>query len=981
MKLTKTKLIVLAVVIVVIAAIIILPGLLSADNYEEKYAGYDLSTEVEGLGRGNTYTKYMQTYADMRLGTSEVVIDCVNNLSQSTNTENRAECDGVSNVLYCADDSFAEWKFNVPQEGMYNIIVDYYTVESRGVPVERTLKINGEVPFVGADQLTFDRIFTDDGEKTTDNRGNEIRPSQIEYYRWQKQYIKDYLGYIVKPYQFYFKQGENTLSLEAVNEPVILKNITISPITEDCSYEEYSSRYAGRVDSDDAKNTIIKINGEDADYRSDASLYAKYDKSVANTDPSSLTAIKLNYIGGEGWKVPGQWIEWEFNVPYSGYYRITLKARQGYQRGGISCRSFYLDGEIPFEDCEVVQFEYSNDWEMLTLSDENDEPFWFYLTEGMHSIRLEATLGDMGTILEELTDSVYRMNQMYRELLVVTGAQPDTFRDYKIEQSYPEVIEGMDLEYRRLYKIVDETVAVTGQKSDKIANALTLAIQMERFMDDYRDITKQFATYKNNISALGTSMNEMTESKLDIDYILVQGTNTDDVSDSTNFIKNLWHDIKSFFVSFFYDYNAVGDVYDDDDDDVINVWLLAGRDQNEVMKKMVDDDFTPKTGIKVNVQVVGAESLLNAVMADRGPDVVLAAGAQLPVDYALRNAAEDLTQFEGLDEVLSQYPESSYTSYKFEDGIYGLPETLNYNVMFYRKDILDELGLEVPQTWDELIDMLPTILGNNMQVALPTVERLINNVQNPDLSLYFTLVEQRGGEFYDEAGSKILIDNNEGVEAFEMFTSLFSDYGLPLVYDFPTRFRSGEMPIGITDYSTYNTLVVSAPEIKGLWDFCEIPGTVRTDENGNEYIDRTVHCWGTCSMMIATDDETVKQNSWEFLKWWADKDTHVRYGRELEAVMGSSARYATANLEAFKEYPWSAKQVEILDNQRSWTKGFREIAGGYYTSRHITNAARKVTNQKEDPREVLLDYVRTINEEIEKKRAEYNLPNPSERSE
>lgn len=58
----------------------------------------------------------------------------------------------------------------------------------------------------------------------------------------------------------------------------------------------------------------------------------------------------------------------------------------------------------------------------------------------------------------------------------------------------------------------------------------------------------------------------------------------------------------------------------------------------------------------------------------------------------------------------------------------------------------------------------------------------------------------------------------------------------------------------------------------------------------------------------------------------------------------------------------------------TWAVGFREVAGGYYTTRHMTNAVRKVTNDKTDPRETLLDYARTINEEINKKRLEFGLP-------
>ena len=182
------------------------------------------------------------------------------------------------------------------------------------------------------------------------------------------------------------------------------------------------------------------------------------------------------------------------------------------------------------------------------------------------------------------------------------------------------------------------------------------------------------------------------------------------------------------------------------------------------------------------------------------------------------------------------------------------------------------------------------------------------------------------------------------------------------------------MPIGVYDYTTYNTLMVSAPEIRGLWDFTLIPGTIRQDESGNLYVDHSVHSQGTSCMMIATDDEKLKSSCWEFMKWWISTDSQVRFGREIESVLGSSARYATANINAFKQLAWSAEQIETLYEARTWTVGYREIAGGYYTNWHMTNAIRKVINNKTDARETLLNYTRTINEEIKKKRTEFGLP-------
>jgi hypothetical protein len=94
----------------------------------------------------------------------------------------------------------------------------------------------------------------------------------------------------------------------------------------------------------------------------------------------------------------------------------------------------------------------------------------------------------------------------------------------------------------------------------------------------------------------------------------------------------------------------------------------------------------------------------------------------------------------------------------------------------------------------------------------------------------------------------------------------------------------------------------------------------------------------------------------------------------MESILGASARYQTANRDALRQLAWSNKQLAVLEAQMAQTHGFPEIAGGYSTTRHITNAIRRVITTKEDVRETLLNYARTINEEIKIKRREFNLP-------
>ena len=969
----------------IIAAVVVVGVLMSlrgVEDFHEKYEGCDLTADVEGMERTGTYTLYLLDHADAVRSAQSVEVDLFDYTAEG-DAEEYKNYEGVDRALYTGTGSLVTWEVNVPETGFYNIYMEYLIPESRGVAAERAVYINGEIPFDDARNISFTRIWTDGGDVRVDNQGNEIRPTQTEVYDWQTSWFRDDMGYITEPYCFYLEKGVNRIGLGAENEPVVVKKLVVSAVQDLDTYEEYLAKQPSGNASEAAANYMQVIQGEDSTIRSESSLYGKYDRWSATNQANCYTSTVLNYVGGDAWRSAGQWIEWDFEVPEDGYYNIMVKGRQNYSRGSVSNRSVYIDGEIPFSEMKEVSFDYSNDWNCMTLADEEGTPYQFYLTAGVHTFRLEASLGGLGSILEELEDSTYRLNQIYRKILVYTGATPDQYRDYRIEVNYPEIMEAMDLESKRLFKIVDEMVAYSGQKADQIATAQTVAQQLERFCKKPNKITLEFTTFKDNITALGTASLNMSETKLDVDYLVVSGTGAEPKKEKANVFQKLWHEVKSFVASFTVDYNAVGDVYDEkDSSEVVKVWVLTGRDQGTILKSMVDDSFTPNTGVKVNVEIVAADALLNAVLAGRGPNVVLSVGADQPVNYALRNAVEDITQFADYQEVLKPYTPSSYEQYSLDGHIYAIPETQTFNVMFYRKDVLEELELDVPNTWQELIEMLPTIQGSNLSVGIPTAAgssgaasastAVASNA--PDLSLYFTLLYQYGGDLYNEQGSKTTVDNEAGVKAFDDYTRYFNDYGLPTIYDFVSRFRSGEMPIGVSAYSTYNTLMVSAPEIRGLWDFTLIPGTERVDEDGNTYLDRSDFISGSATMMIATDNEELRRNSWEFMKWWADSDTQVRFGREIEALLGSSARYATANRDAFSQLAWSYDDIQVLNEQWEQTVGIREVPGGYYTGRHLANAVRKVLNDKDDARETIIDYSIKIDEELTKKRKEFGLP-------
>ena len=945
--------------LVLIALFFILTGR-GQENFSAKYAGVDLSGA--SLGRTNTYSRYLERYAHIPPGGTDIPLD----IFAWTAAEGVSVLDNFEGgrVLNTGEQGFIEYTVRLAQAGLYCLYIEYYPLESRGINIERSLKINGETPFLGADRLLLYRVWGDaSGERRFDNQGNEIRPAQIEKPRWENVWLSDSQGYFAEPYRFYFQAGANTVRLEGINEPAAIRALSLKAPSGGRTYTEYIAEF--NRDAYRNADTVFmrKIQGEDALNRSDPSLYPIYDRSSGTTEPPSVARIRLNMIGGESWRTAGQWIEWEFDVPESGMYRFTVKGRQNYNRGFVSNRSVLIDGVVPCAELAAVPFRYNNKWRLLTLADGEGE-LLFPLQAGSHSFRLQATLGELGEMLNVMEESVFRLNGIYRKILVLTGPEPDIFRDYRVDFVYPEIITAMELESKILYKLVDDLTAYSGERGAQTAVALTLARQLELFVNRPDRIPRTMINFKQNISALGDSLLALAQSQLDVDYIVISAADARIPRVRENFFVGASHEIRSFFASFFVDYTNLGDVYGTGDN-VVSVWMLAGRDQSTIIKAMIDDTFTPQTGIRVNVKLVAPDAVMPAVVAGTGPDAALTVPQPDPVNYAIRKAAVDLSKLDGYDEITAQFSPTVLIPFEYSGGVYGLPETQYFHVMFYRKDIFEELNIDIPQTWDDFINILPIIQKNNMNAGIPSVA----TTEQPkiDFSNFMAHLYQRGGTFYNADGSRSMLDSAIAIEAFDVYTKFFTHYKTPKVFDFVNRFRTGEMPIGFADYTTFNTLEVFAPEIRGLWGFGLMPG-LRQEDGG---INRSVPT-GTLASMIFSNAKNPEL-AWEFLKWWVSADTQLRFGRELESVMGAAARYPTANYDAFRRLPWGYEQMAVLDEQRSWTVGTPEVPGGYFVSRHIINATRRILNEGEDTRETMLDYCLTINDELRKKRQEFGL--------
>jgi maltose-binding protein MalE len=1044
-------------------------------------------SDVSEILNAISYAKYRDSIPSKNVGNAEVTLDIFNYKYEysgsAPSTDITKDYNGEENTLYIPDKGTVTWSFQIPEGGTgnYTIEIEYCHASNKANSIERIFYINGEVPFSEARSIVLSKVweyqyltnekgeivYNENGQPMfeTDNNGNDVRPTvgivSDPNKKWVTYAISDSNGYEIHPFQFYFEAGENTISMESQREPVIIKSIKLVPYKDLPSYESYVqqilNKVGGTLESNRVTEQMIKdainkgsiiIEAEAPDRVSAVTMYPVYDRTSSITSgvtgPQSAMVTKYNTAGKEQWQNVGEWMSYEIEVPESGYYSIAVRYKQALLSGMYVSRKVYIDGELPFAEAANCRFPYSNAWETCYLNDGTTE-FEFYLEKGTHEIKLEATLGEMGEQIKKVSESLSNINNCYLEIIKLTGTNPDTNRSYGFTRVMPDVLKVMLLEAQNLESVYNYLVAVNkaqdggtgeGEKTSTIKQVYQL---LEKMATNEGEIPGNLATLKSQIGSLGTWINSAKTQPLQVDYYQLQSIEEDLPKADSNFFQALWFEIKLFFASF------VGNNYDEQKttaenvDEVIEVWVVTGRDQAQIIRNLIENDFTPDTNIGVNIKLIAGGTLLPSIIAGVGPEVSLMEASTTIIDYALRNAIKPLNEYinddiatydpaSGKDNILEVFPKAAFeplTLYNFgygdgyewaeedlylwRDGInyaidaegadgktnqkygygwqqkdsdgnvkrsgielYALPDSLTFSMMFYRKDVLTSLEIELPDTWDDMLSILPILQYNNMEIG----------IQNDA----YTFMYQNGNEAYSNNGMTINFDSKGVLNSFEQMCNYYTQYSLPYTYDFANRFRTGEMPIGISAYTTCNQLSVFASELSGLWTFVRLPGQVVLDENGETLyeedgitpqINRKAMAAVTGCVMIDNGNSEAQQKkdkaAWEYMRWYTGSEFQADYSNEIVSILGIAARPATANQLALEDLPWTAEEKNNILEQFRSLEAVPNHPGAYYLARYVSFAFLAAYNEGEDASDALLSYVSTINSELTRRRKEFGM--------
>lgn len=864
--------------------------------------------------------------------------------------------------------SEGEMSVYAPVDAQYEIWLSYVNTTTSTLPTEMTVAIDGEILCAEMQRVKLNSLWVDDGVFPTDRYGNEIATTPYQAEGTLEAPICDSTYRTAEPMLFELTAGTHVLNFYIQDGGMQLNAVTLkAPVA-------VPEKQTGDASGD----AIIVIEAEQIASRNESSIRGAGEFN-ARLSPYSNDYRKINFLDGASFDEAGDMVTWSFTVEESGWYYLGAYYRQNARADFPTYVDIYVDGAIPHAGAQRVAFDYTTSFKTMRAM-AGEEALTLYLEKGEHTLSFCINAAHLTPIYETIDVLLEEINDLSNDVKsLMGGATADAYRTYNMLKNFPDLVERLSGWAKQCEESVEYAKQFSSNNSGAAFSSMTLsADQLYRLAEEPEDLPRrmsEFSTGANSAARmLAQQLTDMAINDLSIDQIYLYQADAK-LPEKANWLESTWAGVERFFTSFVKeDYSAgaaTETTWVDEngvEQPVIQVWMGRSRQYVETLQNMIDTQFTPATGIKVNLSLMpDANKLVLANAAGTAPDVVLSLQYVVPSYLNIRGALYDLTQFEDFGEVAQRFSSGLFIPYILKDGVYAMPETVNFWVMFYRKDILEALQIEVPNSMDEVKLILPELQRRSMNFYFPTAGMVGTKVFPGTLPL----ILQAGGSIYDTTIGDTTLDSEISLAGFREMTELFTVYNMPTDVPSPgfyQQFRDGTLPIGVADLATYNLLLNAAPELDGLWDIALFPGL--TNEDGE--VERwTTGGAETMAIMSAAEDHDRLDESWTFLKWWSSAEVQSQFGNLLQSTYGSEYIWPTANMEAFAELPLRSAHKKVIIEQMEWMTEAPWVLGTYMLERELSNAFISVTADGVEARRAMDTAVKRINRETYRKLEEF----------
>lgn len=847
----------------------------------------------------------------------------------------------------------------VQVEGLYFLNITYKIPNQSILPTKISLLINDEVQYKELSNLSFKSLWIPEKEVTKDRYGNELSPEVKKSEATQTNFLYDSNGYDENPLAVYMKKGKNKLVFKSIEG-----NLSIFAIELLGKDEVKDFHISKDKESKVSGANYVTVEGEAIYQQNSTSIRANASFNSRLT-PSNSSKKVLNFLDGASFSNVGDQVFYKLDVPEKGEYYLNLHYQQDAKIDFPVYLTIAVNDQILSDSLQAQPIPYSSKFSNYTiLNKQTKEKLPIKLNKGENSISFKIVASPIGYIMQRTAEIVKEMQNLSLDIDNLLGSNQDKTRDIDLEDYLPgtqkkikawaDEIQGFRQEVRNLANTSKDPGAFSAFSISE-SQLRSLLNEPRKLANRKNELSKDSGSVAETLSTL---LQEAANNAISIDQIQLYQTK-EPITKKVSIFKQMAYGLKRFTYSFKnQDYEVTNDSQN------LQVWVNRPRQYVELMQQMVDQEFTKKTGIKVDLSIMPDQNkLILANASGTAPDVALGVNYALPFDMGIRDALVDLSEFKNFDELSSEFNPNLLIPASIGDSVYAMPETMNFYVLFYRKDILESLGLSVPNTMKDVVAMLPNLNQRGMSVFYPTATL---GVSFKGFPWTMPIVYQSGGDFYTEDILSTGLNTDETVNGLKNLSDLFTIYNLPKdVPSFFQQFRDGSLPIGVADFGSYNMILNAAPEISNLWNISLVPGY----ENDEGEVERWTS--GGAESAVMFKSTTNKQNSWDFMQWWLDSQTQKEFGIELQTTFGDEYIWNTANLKAFNELPWATKDKNIILEQSKWVMEVPRVLGSYMVEREVSNVYNSVVVDGVNLRKAIDLSTKRINRETERKLEEF----------
>ena len=862
----------------------------------------------------------------------------------------------VSGVL-CGGET-AEYHVTAPASGLYYLTLDCAVRDRSFVSITLSVAVNGEIQYMEAGNIDVPLFWADvTKDFPLDSFGDEAVPAvaHLNGIRPVGLYNNTYIT--SSPILFWLDEGENTLSV--TNKSARALNIgalTVASSSVLPSYEEYRNTRgtAGVVPG------IREING--IMYTEKNSTFVKLSSTNALGAAPYHPVTRL--VNLTAFEAAGAEAEYRFVADAAGLYAVALNVSNNSDDFPSFC-TLRVNGAIPFAEAAAYRLPSggnSSRWKNVVFADGGGRPYYIYLEAGEHTLSLRNESEPVAAQLRDLRLLVEHINQFSLDVKKITGREIDRNRTWRLTRYMPETEDTL-----RAYDIMLRCLALSlGGFSPRGASdaAVSGLIESIALLEIMRRKPDELPLYMETLSGdrvsvlmrCGNTLDEVASRSFDLNMIYLYDGAASLPRENPPFTASLAAMISQLWASFVSPKYAVRD-----DPEAVNIWINAPIILADSLQKLADSRFTPDTGIKVKFSVMPDQNkLVLACAGGTQPDIAMSIERHIPFDLAVRGALHDLTEFDDFWQVAERFTPGSLIPMIFNDGVYGLVESIDFYTLIYREDILESLGVPPPDTWYDVCEMMSELQRFDMSFYHP----IASGAGYKWFHQTAPLIYQFGGSFYRGDGLGTAINQPNAVRGVSFLGELFTTYALSeQVPSFFNSFRYGQTPVGIAGVSDYLLIKYGAPELTGRWKLALPPGVPQEDGS----VSRWYVANGRSAVIFADSGKTGE--SWEFLKWWTSEEIQSEYAFDLLSSYGYI--FLPGNLKALENSYLPDEDKAVILESIQWLRDVPRSPGQYMLERTLSDIWNTIVFEGTPPQVAIDIRLIGIEREFKRKMAEF----------